>query len=165
MATYLDKLKDPRWQKKRLACLDKAEFTCRGCGATDKPLHVHHRQYLKGREPWEYEDAQLEVLCETCHKEHHAEIDRLQSAISYASDFGETKRSRDDFASFIVGACDVPGSFNNAPDPSSYILGQIYTDFPLGLIDCISLVGLLNFINKNPKRFAKLINSIGVKNG
>lgn len=165
MATYFDKLKDPRWQKKRLECLNNAQFTCKSCGATDKTLHVHHRQYLKGSEPWEYEDAQLEVLCESCHKEHHAEIDKLQSAISYVSDFGETKRSRDEIASFIVGACEISSSFDVVSDPSSCILGQIYADFPIGLVDCASLLGLLNFANKNPKRLAKLIKSLGVDNG
>jgi len=30
--TYGEKLKDPRWQKKRLGLLEKADWTCLFCG-------------------------------------------------------------------------------------------------------------------------------------
>lgn len=84
---YAQKLLDPRWQKLRLEAQEAAGWKCAACwsGLEDgKTLHVHHRQYFKGREPWEYEVAQLEVLCKDCHSEHHQEIDALALVASYA---------------------------------------------------------------------------------
>jgi hypothetical protein len=67
--SWYDMLKDPRWQKKRLKIMERNEFTCEDCGATDKTLHVHHGYYEKGIAPWEYSGDTLHCLCETCHKE------------------------------------------------------------------------------------------------
>lgn len=65
--SYYEKLKDPRWQKKRLRVLDLADWKCEGCGANDKTLTVHHGYYRKGAEPWDYPDNTLWSLCEDCH--------------------------------------------------------------------------------------------------
>lgn len=67
-AEYAAKLKDPRWQKKRLEILNRDEWACRLCGDTENTLHVHHRYYLPKHEPWEYEDDALETLCMDCHQ-------------------------------------------------------------------------------------------------
>lgn len=67
--SYSEKLKDPRWQKKRLETLQRHEWTCQSCGSQDKTLHVHHNEYNSGKEPWEYEDQYLTTLCENCHQE------------------------------------------------------------------------------------------------
>ena len=37
---------------------------------------------MNGREPWEYESDQLEVLCEKCHQEEHEDHDILLDVIS-----------------------------------------------------------------------------------
>lgn len=66
--SYADKLKDPRWQKKRLEILEKANWTCAECGDTGTTLHVHHLAYCKGAEPWEYPDSLYRCLCEECHE-------------------------------------------------------------------------------------------------
>jgi 5-methylcytosine-specific restriction endonuclease McrA len=66
--TYAEKLKDPRWQKKRLEVLSRDEWTCQHCGDTDKTLHVHHRSYTYGKDPWDYKDANFVCLCESCHQ-------------------------------------------------------------------------------------------------
>jgi 5-methylcytosine-specific restriction endonuclease McrA len=68
MATYQEKLKDPRWQKKRLVILSRDNFTCLFCGSTDKTLHIHHIEYEKGKEPWEYNNDWLKTLCCDCHE-------------------------------------------------------------------------------------------------
>lgn len=68
MSDYSEKLKDPRWQQKRLRIMERDNFTCRLCGATDKPLHVHHCGYDKGVNPWDYEDERLLTLCERSHR-------------------------------------------------------------------------------------------------
>ena len=36
-----------------------------------KGLNVHHKYYIKGKAPWEYEDDALITLCEYCHKKAH----------------------------------------------------------------------------------------------
>jgi hypothetical protein len=70
-SSYAEKLLDPRWQKKRLEALNAAGFACSSCAATTITLHVHHKEYVKGREPWEYALDELEVLCAVCHSERH----------------------------------------------------------------------------------------------
>lgn len=70
--TYSEKLKDPRWQRKRLEILERDEWTCRDCLETSKPLHVHHCLYQSGKEPWEYDNNVLRTLCEDCHPERGA---------------------------------------------------------------------------------------------
>lgn len=79
---YSERLKDPRWQKKRLERLEIADWMCESCGAKDKTLHVHHRKYRKGAAPWEYTNDQLEVLCEGCHERHHGTKKSLEDAIA-----------------------------------------------------------------------------------
>ena len=64
---YMKKLRDPRWQKKRLKILERDGFTCRFCSATEETLHIHHLYYEWGKNPWEYPDDALLTLCEGCH--------------------------------------------------------------------------------------------------
>lgn len=71
MATYTEKLKDPRWQRKRLEVLQRDNFMCGECCDTTKTLHVHHRYYITGKEPWEYTDDCYITLCENCHEDFH----------------------------------------------------------------------------------------------
>lgn len=70
-SAYSTKLRDPRWQKLRLKRLEGAKWTCERCGSETKELHVHHRAYVRGREPWEYEGWELSVLCDQCHHDWH----------------------------------------------------------------------------------------------
>ncbi len=64
---YSDKLKDPRWQRKRLEILNRDDFTCKLCQDTKSTLHVHHKKYEAGKDPWEYENENFETLCYVCH--------------------------------------------------------------------------------------------------
>ena len=64
--TYSEKLKDPKWQKKRLEILERDGFKCLYCGDEETTLHVHHKKY--NGNPWEAKDDDLESLCEHCHK-------------------------------------------------------------------------------------------------
>lgn len=66
---YLEKLKDPRWQKKRLEIFKRDKWTCQICYDTESTLHVHHRLYFKNNEPWDYPNEALVTLCEECHEE------------------------------------------------------------------------------------------------
>ncbi len=69
MTSYSEKLRDPRWQKKRLGILNRDEWHCQICFDGENTLHVHHRDYTRGREPWEYDDKNLVTLCYICHQE------------------------------------------------------------------------------------------------
>jgi hypothetical protein len=66
---YSIKLKDPRWQKKRLEIFKRDDWACRRCHSTVKTLTIHHRYYNYGIEPWEYPDDALITLCQDCHHE------------------------------------------------------------------------------------------------
>src|ERR1043166_5237804 len=75
LINYSNLLKDPRWQKKRLEILNRDNFACRFCAETTRTLHVHYREYVFGRKPWEYDNASLETLCDLCH-EAYTQMDR-----------------------------------------------------------------------------------------
>lgn len=75
MSEYSEKFKDPRWQKLRLELLNEANWTCENCGAESRSLHVHHKFYTNGSEPWEYDTIDFKILCDRCHKELHDTID------------------------------------------------------------------------------------------
>lgn len=79
--TYSEKLKDPRWQKKRLEILNRDNWQCVSCLSKDKTLHIHHVDYLKGKDPWEYDDEYLMTLCYECHKEFTEELPRLEKEL------------------------------------------------------------------------------------
>ena len=67
--TYSDKLKDPRWQKRRLEVMQRDGWQCVRCGSglnDGIPFNVHHLRYHK--EPWNARDEDLETLCEQCHE-------------------------------------------------------------------------------------------------
>lgn len=67
MKSYADKLKDPRWQKRRLEIMQRDKFHCRRCGDGTTTLNVHHLIYDKGKSPWDYPDDLLVTLCGACH--------------------------------------------------------------------------------------------------
>ena len=68
--TYAEKLKHPKWQRKRLEILQRDEFTCLKCRSTLKTLHVHHLSYSKG-DPWDIDNSQLVTVCYECHAKEH----------------------------------------------------------------------------------------------
>ena len=86
--TYREQLLHPNWQRKRLEMLEKAQWTCGNCGETEATLHVHHRRYVKGRMVWDYDEEELEVLCDSCHAEHHAHRELLDRILADAASFG-----------------------------------------------------------------------------
>lgn len=83
--SYAEKLKDPRWQKKRLKILERDDFTCQNCADKTKTLHVHHLKY--DGEPWEIDSHYLVTLCESCHKtidiKYEAAFKEFKDAILY----------------------------------------------------------------------------------
>lgn len=83
MSNYSQKLKDPRWQKKRLEILQRDDFTCQKCKSENKALHVHHKYYLFDNEPWDYHPDILITYCFECHEDEefmksvHSELPKI----------------------------------------------------------------------------------------
>lgn len=100
--TYWEKLKDPRWQKRRLEIFNGAGFKCEACGDKDSTLHVHHGVYWKGRDPWDYPDNVLWCLCESCHEMAETTREEMYTEIACVHpDFQEL------LASAVTGFCSL----------------------------------------------------------
>ena len=69
MTEYNEKLKDPRWQKRRVKVFERDDWCCVWCQDNSSTLHVHHYYYEKGKEPWDYPLEAFLTLCEKCHGE------------------------------------------------------------------------------------------------
>lgn len=93
---YFDFLKCDEWKSKRVEILKRDNFKCTKCGNTPtirtfsgstvvnlfkdgKPnpenisvnLQVHHTLYVFNQMPWNYDNEELETLCNFCHEELH----------------------------------------------------------------------------------------------
>ncbi len=69
--TYSEKLRDPRWQKRRLEIMQEANFSCSYCNDKETMLVVHHMYYEFNNDPWDYPDHGLICLCDDCHSFGH----------------------------------------------------------------------------------------------
>lgn len=65
MKTYSEKLRSPKWQKKRLEILKRDKFKCTMCADSETELQVHHLKYTG--EPWDAPNENLTTLCKHCH--------------------------------------------------------------------------------------------------
>jgi 5-methylcytosine-specific restriction endonuclease McrA len=81
--TYSEKLRSPRWQKKRLEILDRDGWACVCCGTKEKNLQVHHVVYRK-IDPWDYPNYLLQTLCEDCHSIRQELTDKASDALRIA---------------------------------------------------------------------------------
>jgi len=79
---FFEKYKDVRWQKKRLEVLEFNGWACECCGEDNEQLHVHHKRYLKGRNPWDYDVEQLSAVCGDCHRGLGEQNDLLNKVLS-----------------------------------------------------------------------------------
>ena len=80
--TYFEKLKDPRWQKKRLEVMERDSFTCQNCYSEKETLNVHHLKYSGN--PWDAPNDDLITLCSTCHEEVENKLKGLKDLMNYA---------------------------------------------------------------------------------
>lgn len=78
--TYTEKLKHPKWQKKRLMVLQRDGFQCRQCRSAERSLEVHHFRYAKN--PWDVEDCFLATLCSACHEDRQHVDDAAREALA-----------------------------------------------------------------------------------
>lgn len=88
MKNYSEKLRDPRWQKKRLEVFNRDSFSCTLCGCSTVELQVHHLKYY--RNPWDVEIEHLKTLCKLCHEFSEAIKDQPLSVVS--AEFSEDAR-------------------------------------------------------------------------
>ena len=79
--SYSEKLKDPRWQKRRLEIFNRDNWTCVSCNRKDLSLHVHHIKYIPGLEPWDYCPSHLVTYCEFCHNTEHLIGDQINDCL------------------------------------------------------------------------------------
>ena len=87
--TYLEKLQDPRWQKKRLQVMNRDHWACVHCKKSENTLTVHHCRY--SGEPWEVEDQFLMTLCMDCHKTRQEEESDAKLMLAQISSLMEPK--------------------------------------------------------------------------
>lgn len=83
MSTYSELLRNPHWQKKRLEILNRDQWSCDDCGdglKTNTVLHVHHKEYIFGRAPWDYDNDNFETLCAPCHRKRHTKPDAQEKS-------------------------------------------------------------------------------------
>lgn len=66
--TYSELLRHPKWQMKRLEILKRDKATCQLCDDQETELHIHHKEYLPGMKPWEYNNSVLITYCKHCHR-------------------------------------------------------------------------------------------------
>lgn len=102
---FFQQYKHPEWQKKRLEVLERAGWCCDQCPEADKPLHVHHKRYIKGRKVWEYELDDFEALCESCHATNHEAKDRINEILAWIP------------GSMWAGAADLLAGWSDALPP------------------------------------------------
>lgn len=64
--SYAEKLRDPRWQRRRLEIFQRDNWKCQLCSRTDLELHLHHL-YRTTEDPWDEPDLHLLTVCQLCH--------------------------------------------------------------------------------------------------
>lgn len=69
--SYREYLRSHEWRRRRELALLAAGFRCEMCGKKGR-LQVHHRDYMH---VFHESPNDLIVLCGTCHRRHHTEID------------------------------------------------------------------------------------------
>lgn len=139
---YAAKLKNPKWQKKRLQILGRDKFTCKLCGDTETTLHVHHKYYENGCDPWEYPNTALVTLCEHCHKE----VEDWKNEIAGLSDIRIFKSNNWDNKSRIMFISNTGTGFTRMRIYDK--LGQLVTGYNLDMDTQDFILKVLKFALK-----------------
>lgn len=134
--TYSDKLRNPKWQKKRLQILERDNWCCQLCQDTETTLHVHHLKYNK--EPWDADAKDLITYCEHCHSiVEHLKDDDVKLV---------KKTNNSQGLYFLVAAC-----INKIDKENSFMLFYYHPNKALESIVCMkdnTVHQLLNSFNK-----------------
>ncbi|MCP3690224.1 MAG: HNH endonuclease [Gammaproteobacteria bacterium] len=67
---------DSLWQQFRLEVIELDGGCCNDCARSepDVVLQVHHRRYIPGQAPWQYDYSDCETLCKGCHAARHGKV-------------------------------------------------------------------------------------------
>lgn len=114
---YLEQLKHPNWQRKRLEIMQRDNYQCQSCGNKEVQLNVHHGYYDKYLYLWEYNNETLHTLCFPCHSETHSVLYVLKESIGKLN------------TRCIYDLIDLLELVNNQELPSSFILRQLVAEF------------------------------------
>jgi 5-methylcytosine-specific restriction endonuclease McrA len=121
--SFFAKYKDPRWQRKRLEVMEASDFKCENCGANNKTLNVHHKSYKKNHAPWDYENEELECLCEDCHSYKHDIKNRLAAALhEFKTKPNYSESPEEELLGFLEGKL-ADGPFGVIPTSAEYLRG------------------------------------------
>lgn len=135
--TYAEKLKDPRWQKKRLQILSRDKWKCKKCRDTETTLNVHHLEY--NGDPWETENKKLVTLCEDCHKQ----VESLKDECDY--EFLKIYKSNNWESGSKIIFAGYPGhlSMEIYDKENNYIIG-----FNIGMDESNLIMKMFRYVNK-----------------
>lgn len=153
---YKEALSHPKWQKKRLEIMSRDNWKCKGCGTEEETLHVHHKIYIKGRMPWEYDDDKLETYCLKCHEMIHEfknEYDKrnfLEKKYFLSIIFNHLNISPIFHKSFIIS----PWKNQKNISMIMHIPSSMYRTFPLSVDE------ILEKMENNPESLIELRNVI-----
>lgn len=91
-----------QWQVFRQEVIELDGGCCQNCGRSvpEVVLQVHHKKYIPGNTPWQYDYKDCETLCKGCHAAEHGKIPP-KSGWQYLGyeDLGE-----------VAGNCELCGS-------------------------------------------------------
>ena len=68
---YEELLEDPKWTKKRNHIMGRDNYLCQITFDNKEPICVHHKRYIEGKKPWEYEDEDLITISQEVHGQIH----------------------------------------------------------------------------------------------
>lgn len=83
--TYQEKLQDQRWLDFRREVLENGGYQCSSCRRPERDvvLQAHHKFYVWGREPWDYDVWDMDCLCENCHRKTHGKPDPRDDEVPF----------------------------------------------------------------------------------
>lgn len=146
---WKEQYRHPNWQKKRLEALEAAGFTCQRCGDTETSLHVHHKRYVKGRNVWEYGADELDILCEPCHEQTHADKDLLNELLSKvpASEISSVTAVVTGFCGYAYGLNNTNEVAEKLNNPFGFTVGLLAG--ATSMMNIHSLIALLSAVEIN----------------
>lgn len=105
--TYKEKLLSPKWQKLRLEIMQRDNFACVKCGNTEETLQIHHKNYVFGKNPWDYPPEMLETLCSICHNSEFTFNKKLKERIATILDKGYSSYDIFYLLGGLLEPCDI----------------------------------------------------------
>lgn len=78
---YGEKLNSEQWREFSKDTKERRGNYCQSCKRGNVELHVHHIFYDSTREPWQYQDKELAVLCKQCHFELHEQLQKFRKFV------------------------------------------------------------------------------------